>query len=81
MDYRHGLDVVHNTTNMILDMATLDPARYAQQVQLVQKRSCGVHTNGQLVQCRVHRHFVAPDNPFQVGTAAMVPEPLTCAHA
>jgi hypothetical protein len=70
MDYRHGLDVVHNTTNMILDMATLDPARYAQQAHELQNRSCGVHSSGQPLPCHVHRHFVAPDNPFQVSQAS-----------
>jgi hypothetical protein len=77
MDYRHGLDVVHNTTNMILDMATLDPARYTQQAHDLQKKSCGAHNNGQPVHCRVHRHFVAPDNPFQVRAAAPL-QPLPC---
>jgi hypothetical protein len=45
-----------------LDLQALDAAAYHATVQRLQQQFCGLRQP-----CRVHRYFVAPDLPFQVG--------------
>lgn len=62
LDYRYGFNVSDNGPMTKLDLQALDAAAYNEAVKRLQHRSCGM---GQ--PCVVHRYFIAPDHPFQVG--------------
>lgn len=67
LDYRQGIDVRASSQMVKLDMLRDAPASFSAASRQLAGKVCG-HLQGRKstpLPCTLHRHFVAPDNPFQ----------------
>lgn len=53
------------TTFQIFDVQKSNPARYVEVAARLQGMDCGALRDGSAWPCRVHKHFVSPNEPFQ----------------